>query len=76
MRELNVGDSVILVVCPNDLGAVPGLLKYADRRFRISKVVNFGAKGGYYELKGCASEEGIPYAIAPGWIVPTTEGKR
>ena len=35
-----------------------------------------GSRATYYELKGCVSEAGIPYAITQDWIQPMRELKR
>jgi len=82
MFEFSVGDLVLLTFDTGGyIGITRDLLKYKDRKFRVSRVkrikgqtkTNFGT---YYELRGCESEYGIPYAIMPGWIVPMRELNR
>lgn len=82
MFEFNVGDLVLLTFDTGGyIGITRNMLKYKDRKFRVSRVkrikgqstTNFGT---YYELKGCETEHGIPYAIMPSWIVPMRELKR
>lgn len=74
MREYKVGDPVLLHLrSPGSVGITQGLMKYKDRRFRISKIVyrvGTGAtnRGVYYELKGCVTEFGIPYAVLEDWF--------
>ena len=84
MRILQVGDPVLLTLdSPGDLGITDGLKRYKDRRFRISRVGTIAPKTGspwyrgiYYELDGCVSEKGVPYAITEDWIQPIRELKR
>ena len=77
MREFEVGDPVLLTLDPpGPVGITEGLLQYQDMRFRISKSKSFKGKGSYYELKGCVSDEGIPYAITGDWMRPIRELKR
>ncbi len=82
MFELKVGTLVLLTFESGGfIGITPGLLKYKDRKFRIEKVCHIKGQtktncGTYYELKGCVTEYGIPYAIMPSWIQPVRELKR
>lgn len=82
MFEYKVGDLVLLTMnSPGTVGIVYGMMKYQGRKFRVSKVVRLSPNGKYhnfgtyYELKGCVTEYGIPYAIMPSWIVPMRELK-
>ena len=59
------------------------MLRYKDRRFRISKIVRVipvnklpGCRGCYYELEGCVSPKGIPYGITSDWVQKITEVRR
>lgn len=82
MSEFKVGDPVLLTLdSPGPAGITEGLKHYQDMRFRISRVRTIqGGKtvtrGTYYELKGCVSDEGIPYAVTEDWIRPIRELKR
>ena len=84
MSVLKVGDPVLLTLdCPGDHGMTNGLKKFKDRRFRISKVGMIAPGNGspwyrgiYYELDGCKSDKGVPYAITEDWIQPVRELKR
>jgi len=82
MSEFKVGDPVLLTLdSPGDLGITNGLKRYKDRRFRISRVRTIqGGKavtrGTYYELKGCVSEQGVPYGVTEDWFEPIKELKR
>ena len=82
MFELKVGTLVLLTFESGGfIGITPGLLKYKDRKFRIEKVRHVKGQtktncGTYYELKGCETDCGIPYAIMPSWIQPIRELKR
>ena len=84
MKEYNIGDLVLLTLdSPGEVGIVPGLADYKERKFRISKVKTIipknksaGSRATYYELTGCESEKGIPYAITEDWIMPMKELKR
>lgn len=77
-RELFEGDEVLLLLDPHELGVVPGMMKWNECSFRISKAVYssdrghpVGTKGViYFELEGCVSEYGIPYSILREWIHP------
>ena len=81
MRDYKVGELVLLTLGVGYVGITPDLLKYKDRKFRIQSVhfvqgqskTNFGV---YYELKGCVTKYGVPYAILPSWIQPMRELKR
>lgn len=76
MRELKVGDPVLLTLnSAGKVGITDGMLKYKDRRFRISRVVRLGTGMGYmrdeyFELEGCVSDKGVPYGITPDWLMP------
>lgn len=84
MKEYNIGDLVLLTLdSPGEVGITKGLADYKERKFRISKVKTIipknksaGSRATYYELKGCVSEAGIPYAITQDWIQPMRELKR
>lgn len=82
MFDMKMGDLVLLTLEPgNRNGITRGLREYEGRKFRISKVrtlkgQSMANRGTYYELKGCVSKEGIPYAISPMWIQPMREIKR
>lgn len=82
MFEFKVGDLVLLTFESGGfVGMTQGLLKYKGRKFRIKSVHHVQGQsktncGIYYELKGCVTEYGIPYAIMPYWIRPMKELKR
>lgn len=84
MKEYNIGDLVLLTLgSVGEVGIVPGLAEYKERKFRISKVKTIipknksaGSRATYYELKGCVSEAGIPYAVTQDWVQPMRELKR
>lgn len=84
MRSYQTGDLVLLTLdSPGAVGITHGLKQLKDRKFRINKIVainpsgkNPGCRGFYFELKGCESERGIPYAITEDWIMPMKELKR
>ena len=79
MQEFNIGDPVLLTLdSPGTVGITAGLRKYQDRRFAISRIkqVVVGAgmlRGTYYELQGCVSDHGLPYAVTLDWIQPIVE---
>lgn len=80
--DLEVGTLVLLTFdTSGSIGVTKGMTKYDGRKFRISKVrkligQTMANRGVYYELKGCESEHGIPYAISPLWVQPIREIKR
>ena len=84
MRSYQTGDLVLLTLDrPGTVGITHGLKELKDRKFRISKIKAInpsgkaaGCRGFYFELKGCESEKGIPYAITEDWIMPMRELKR
>lgn len=84
MNELKVGDPVLLTFdSAGDTGITHDMLRYKDRRFRISRIVRVspdnklsGCRGYYCELEGCVSDKGIPYGVALDWIRPITEVRR
>lgn len=84
MNELKVGDPVLLTFdSAGDTGITHDMLRYKDRRFRISRIVKVspdnklsGCCGYYCELEGCVSPKGIPYGVALDWIRPITEVRR
>lgn len=57
------------------LGITPGMRKWDECIFTISKIKRSkhpSINGPvYFELEGCVSEYGVPYAITRDWIVPT-----
>lgn len=77
-RELFEGDEVLLLLDPNDLGVVPGMMRWNECVFRISKAVYASQRGFpagrngiiYFELEGCNSEYGVPFAILREWVHP------
>jgi hypothetical protein len=82
MREFHTGQLVVLTLdSPGPVGITDGLRHYQDRIFRISRAKTFQSsnvttRGTYYELKGCVSDKGIPYAVTMDWIRPIREPKR
>ena len=83
MKEFNIGDLVLLTLdSTGTVGITDGLREYKDRKFRISRIKSVpsgtqsGALSTYYELKGCASDMGVPYAVTADWMVPMKELKR
>ena len=79
MREFKTGDLVLLTLSsPGTVGITRGLLEYKDRKFRVEKVKELKAgtatnRSVYYELSGCVSKYGVPYAVTGDWIVPVKE---
>ena len=77
MKLLEVGDSVLLTLrTPGPVGITEGMRKYQDRQFEVSKVKTITQRGQfltYYELKGCVSEYGIPYAVTYDMLMPIRE---
>ena len=77
-RELYEGEEVLLLLDPNELGVVPGMMKWNECSFTISRTVyssecgNPAGRNGiiYLELEGCVSEYGIPYSILREWVHP------
>lgn len=83
MSEFKVGDPVLLTLDSlGPVGITDGLRAYKDRRFRISRIKSFAGdgrsqtRGTYYELKGCVSEQGVPYGVTEDWFEPIKELKR
>ena len=73
MIEYKKGDLVLLTLAsPGTVGITTGLMKFKDRKFRISRVRTV-RHHVYYELNGCVSGEGIPYAVTADWIQLMTE---
>ena len=75
MSIYSSGDFVVLTLdSPGKVGIEPGMLKYKDKVFRISKVVPALAEARasmypeYYELEGVVSEKGKPYGVTGDWI--------
>ena len=81
MKEFKPGDSVLLTLdSPGTVGITQGLLRFKDRRFAVSRVRRIKGISGagdlratYYELEGCVSDEGVPYAVTADWIEPIKE---
>lgn len=83
MRDFKAGELVLLTLdSAGPVGITPGLRRYKDKKFRIKKVVSLRLStstmwyGTYYELAGCVSRAGIPYAVIGDWIRPTRESRR
>lgn len=83
MSEFKVGDPVLLTLdSPGPVRITEGLKHYQDMRFRISRIKSFPGdgrsqtRGTYYELKGCVSEQGVPYGVTEDWFEPIKELKR
>lgn len=83
MREFKAGELVLLTLdSPGPVEITPGLRRYKDRKFRIKKVVSLRLStstmwyGTYYELAGCVSRAGVPYAVTGDWIRPMRESRR
>ena len=77
-REITQGDKVRLRLNPHlsTLGITPELMEYDGGTFRVKRIRKVKAaassiyKGVYYELKGCVSAEGVPFAILREWLQP------
>ena len=82
MRDYKVGELVLLTLdSPGPVGITEGLKRHQGKVFRIKKTVGLrlseaGWYGTYYELSGCVSEAGKPYAITQDWIKPIRDTKR
>lgn len=84
MREFNIGDTVMLTLdAPGTVGITEGLREYKDRIFRITKrkmvapkTKTAGCRCIYFELGGCESKYGVPYAVTEDWIVPIKEARK
>lgn len=82
MREFKAGELVLLTLgSPGPVGITEGLKRHQGKVFRIKKTVGLKvSKNGwyesYYELAGCVSEHGKPYAITQDWIKPIRDTKR
>lgn len=71
MIRIRVGDKVLLTLrTPGPVGITSGMWRYQDKEFivsRIKSIVPDGKhRGGietYYELDGCVSDKGLPYAV-------------
>lgn len=79
-KVLTVGQRIVLdltrVTVPGDLKAFSG------KKFNVSAVKWVGAPNNrdnfksyqcYYELEGCVSKYGVPWAIHPDWCIPLEE---
>ena len=77
--ELNKGDKVKLRLgTVASFGITPGLRALDGRTYRVKRVKQIKARreqapavyGIYYELKGCESAAGVPFAILKEWLRP------
>lgn len=77
-KELRVGDKVTLQIraSARPVGVTPGLLAlngkiFSVARIRVVKVAEASTnRGTYYELKGCESARGVPFAVLREWLQP------
>lgn len=82
MRDYKVGELVTLTLdSPGSVGITEGLKRHQGKVFRIKKTIGLrisesGWYEPYYELVGCVSEAGKPYAITQDWIKPIRDTKR
>lgn len=71
-KDYQVGHKVLLVLPEGERSTMPeGLKKWHEVSFRISRVAKVPSGNHfetYYELRGCKSQEGVPYAISPDWL--------
>lgn len=71
-KDYQVGQKVLLILPEGERSTMPeGLKKWHEVSFRISKVCkrrNGNHLETYYELRGCKSQEGVPYSIDPDWL--------
>lgn len=71
MIMIKEGDRVLLTLrTPGPLGITEGMWKYQDKEFIVSRIKTITPdgkhRGGvetYYELDGCVSDKGMPYAV-------------
>ena len=69
--EYKVGHKVLLVLPPDQEGIPGDLRRWNEVSFLISKVCKVWRGSTYityYELRGCQSKMGVPYAIDPDWL--------
>ena len=76
-REVSKGDKVVLrlrqVAAP---GITPELRKLDGKTYRVKRIRTVKAagastnRGTYYELKGCESDLGVPFAVLREWLLP------
>lgn len=82
MRDYKVGELVTLTLdSPGSVGITEGLKRHQGKVFRIKKTIGLrisesGWYEPYYELAGCVSRAGIPYAVTGDWIRPMRESRR
>ena len=82
MRDYKVGELVVLTLdSPGSVGITDGLKRHQGKVFRIKKAVGLkvsrnGWYESYYELAGCVSKYGKPYAITGDWLKPIRDTKR
>jgi hypothetical protein len=71
-REYAVGHRVMLILT-GVRGISGDLKKYNNECFNVSKIKHITntrtcQTHTYYELAGCVSPKGVPYAIEPEWL--------
>lgn len=77
-KELKKNDKVVLRIrtATPTPGITPGLRELDGKTFRVKRIRVVKAeeassnRGTYYELKGCESAQGAPYAILREWLLP------
>lgn len=78
-REVHKGDKVVLRLrAASSSGITPGLRALDGRTFRVKRVKQIktrrehapAAYGIYYELRGCESALGVPFAILRERLLP------
>lgn len=82
MREFKAGELVLLTLdSAGPVGITEGLKQHQGKVFRIKKTIGLkisdkGWYESYYELAGCVSKHGKPYAITGDWLKPIRDTKR
>lgn len=51
-------------------GAVGDIKKHNGEVVRVSKVINMGSSGTYYECEHIVSNRGVPFSISHDWLWP------
>ena len=77
-KELKKNDKVVLRIrtATPTPGITPGLRDLDGKTFRVKRIRTVKAattsqsRGIYYELKGCESARGIPFAVLREWLLP------
>lgn len=73
-RKPKIGDRVKVCIPKDEPTAIDGIKKY-NGSIRVVSFYKRVSTACYYELVGCRSEYGVPYAFADEWLLPIDESE-